>query len=255
MLNRSILYSILFFVPLSLSAQIDFVVTNRGDTLRGSVKLNSFDHLDKVQVHTDKKKLYFTALQVKYISTDGYAYQPVQYGETAIRFMRIIKSGYLSLYAFNPSGELTWGGRYLTKKDGTGMEVPNLSFKKFMIKYLSDCPEVQDRIEHGNYKNDLGTVVDMYNDCLKNKSPHSTSVSANSTNSETLQVIKNLYAKIEKEKFFEKKDALDILNDIQSKVSKDQSVPNYLVDGLKSHLTQVPSLSADLERLVLLLKK
>ena len=57
------------------------------------------------------------------------------------------------------------------------------------------------------------------------------------------------------EDFIAKKDAQDILKDIQSKVMKNESVPNYLIDGLKSSLANTPSLAKDVDVFITLLKK
>ena len=67
--------------------------------------------------------------------------------------------------------------------------------------------------------------------------------------------VKNFVAKVEAESFLAKKDALDLLKDIQAKVSKNETVPNYLIEGLKSYLNDTPTLAKDLEGVIALLKK
>jgi len=64
-----------------------------------------------------------------------------------------------------------------------------------------------------------------------------------------------LMKKIDAEEFPSKKDALDLLRDIQGKVSKNESVPNYLTEGLKSYVSSVPALTEDLNKLLGLLQK
>src|SRR6267154_437438 len=159
----------LLFLPHFTRAQADFVVKVNGDTLKGSVKILAHEQIERVQVTGGGKKTTFTGLQVRSVGTDNHVFKAVKY-ENTVRFMRVIKSGYLSLYAFNIDNQNTWNDLFLTKLDGTGLEVPNLSFKKILGKYLSDCPDVKNRIDHGDLsKNDLDRIVDFYNACMQTK--------------------------------------------------------------------------------------
>jgi hypothetical protein len=139
------------------------------------------------------------------------------------------------------------------------MEVPNLSFKKIMIKYLSDCPDVTKRISSSDLtKRDMERIVDLYNICLQTKTEDSKSKPeppVESIDSEKVLAVKNLITKVEAENLLTKKDALEVLKDIQSKVNKNEPVPNYLLEGLKSYLADTPSLTKDLDAVVALLKK
>jgi hypothetical protein len=237
--------------------QKDYAVLTKGDTLRGELKIVSIGNLDQVQIKTEQKKITYTALQVKSLSKDKVIYQPVKYDNT-FRFMQLIKSGYLSLYAFNASGQNQWNGRYLYKKDGSGMEVPNLAFKKFMSKYLEDCPEMANRITRGDYsRNDIDVVVEIYNTCIQAKSETAmkSSLSA-SLNSEKITAITKLTEKVEAaQNFLTKKDVTDLLKDINGKVSANQPVPNYLTEGLRSYLADTPDLLKEADDLITLLKK
>ena len=248
----------LLFLPDFASAQTDYVIKLNGDTLKGSVKILSSDHIDRVQIMTDGTKSFFTGLQVRSVRKDNHIYRAVRY-ENTIRFMKVIKDGYLTLHAFTAVGQNSWDGLYLTKLDGTGMEVPNLSFKKIMIKYLSDCPDVTKRITNGDLtKRDMERIVDLYNTCLQTKTEGSKSKpepQPEAIDSEKVLAVKNLIAKVEAENLLTKKDALDVLKDIQSKVTKNEPIPNYLLEGLKSFLADTPSLTKDLDALLALLKK
>src|SRR5258708_33286788 len=121
---------------------------NTGDTLRGKVKIMSYDQLDRVQVGEKKNKTTLTARQVKTAFTEGETYHPQQSNHT-IRFMKLVKPGYLSLYAFKEENQNFYGGRSLIKKDGTKTEGPNLSFKKIINEFLGDCPELREKIKSG----------------------------------------------------------------------------------------------------------
>jgi hypothetical protein len=246
-----------FFASIALQAQHDFAVTHKGDTLKGDIKILSYDLLDKIQVATKGKKTIYTALQVKTLLKDGATYEAIRY-DNSVRFMKVLKSGYLSFYAFNPSSQLTWDGRYLSKRDGNGLELPNLTFKKTLSNFLSDCPNIRDRVNAGEFsKREIEKIIDLYNECLQSKTESLNLVPTrtDAANTNIVKAIENLTTKIEGENFLTKKDALDILKDIQNKVSKNEPVPHYLIEGLKSYLLDTPSLSGDLEKVVSLLKK
>ncbi len=84
--------------------------------------------------------------------------------------MKVLMDGYLSLNAFNQANQSQWDGRYLTKMDGTGLEVPNLTFKKTLGSFLSDCGDIKKRREDGELgRGDLEKIVSLYNTCLQNK--------------------------------------------------------------------------------------
>lgn len=239
-------------------AQKDYALSSKGDTLKGELKFYSFDNIDRLQINSEGKKSSYTALQVRSFFKDGSTYQSVKY-DNSIRFMRVIKSGYLSLLAFNPTSQGGWDGRYLLKKDGTSLEVPNLAFKKMMAKYLEDCLEVHDRIEKGEFpKRDLEKIVDLYNTCLQAKTETlitTKPATTTSFSSEKILAIKKLSEKVEAENFLTKKDVLDLLKDMQGKVSKNEAIPNYLTEGLKSYLTDTPALLKEADELIALLKK
>lgn len=259
---RSLLIALLLLVSINLTvhAQKDYALSIKGDTLRGLLKLYSFDNIDRVQiVSKDNKKANYSALQLKGFVKGGVTYQAVQY-EKMIRFMQVIKSGYLSLYAYSVNQQNVFDGRYLQKKDGSGVELPNLSFKKIISKYLGDCPDVEAKIEKGELrKSDIEKIVDVYNACVEANTAKMMRVvhATGSTgfNDEKIEAVKKLREKVEAENFLTKKDVVDLLYDMQNKLSRNEAVPNYLTDGLKSYLTDTPTLSKEAEELIALLKK
>jgi hypothetical protein len=245
------------FLPYFSWAQGDYVVRLSGDTLKGNLKILAADKVDQVLITVDGKKTHFTALQVRSLSKDNDTYKGVVI-DNAVHFMKVLKDGYLSLNAYNTATPNSWDGRYLTKRDGTGMEVPNLSFKKMLGKYLSDCPDIKNRIESGDLsKRDIERIVDLYNACIQAKTEAASIKNASPVviDNEKVLAVKNLITKVEAANFLTKNDALDVLKDIQSKVTKNEAVPKYLVDGLKSYLADTPSLNQDLDTLMALLKK
>jgi hypothetical protein len=242
----------------SFAQKKEYALSVKGDTLVGKIKFYSFDNLDRLMINSDGKKSNYTALQVKGFVKDGTAYESVKF-ENSIRFMKVIMSGYTSLYAFSSTNQNTWDSRYLFRKDGTGVELPNLSFKKIIGKFFNDCPEVRDQIDNGQLtKKDIEKIVDQYNNCIQAKTNQIISkspVQPTAVSNEKLLAIQKLSEKVEAENFLTKKDVLDLLNDLKNKVSKNESIPNYLTEGLKTYLADTPSLSKETEDLINLLKK
>ncbi len=225
------------------SAQ-DFLVTTKSDTLYGELKPINYGAEKKVQI-TDKqkKKTIVSMFQTKSFSIKNEIYQPVK-GPTGYSFMKLIKSGYLSLYAFQQPNQSTYDSYYILKKDGKGMEVPNLTFKKSMISFLEDCSEVTDKIERGDLgKRELIDIIDDYNICITTKSSIATlPVAEKKTDVDSKKLTEwNELEKLVSDASIENKStALEMIQEIKSKISKGEKIPNFLISGLKSMLTQEP---------------
>ena len=235
----------------------DYLVTNRGDTLRGKIKIMSYDQLDRVQIAEQKKKTTLTARQVKAVFTGGETYHPKQ-GDRAIRFMKLVKPGYLSLYAFREENQNFYGGRYLVKRDGAATEVPNLAFKKNMAEFLRDCPEIREKIKSGEYgRKDLDQIIDAYNAFIDNNTVmRKETYLSNQKSAQKIEPLERLKKTIQDQKDFDsKKDALDLIDDIIAKLKADQTIPNYLVDGLQKYLAGIEETKEDLEKVTASLKE
>jgi ribosomal protein S17E len=257
-----IFYLVGFFVFLSLTnfAQSDFIVKLPKDTLYGEVRIQSYDQQDRIQLIVNKKKENFKATQLALVSIKGEIYK-AQKLENSIRMMKLLKEGFLSIYAFKVDNQSSYDGRMLVRKDGTSMEVPNLSFKKTMTAYLADCKTVSEMIKNGTYsRNDLGKIVDDYNACMVSNSEEIVSVKVKSEEQSSIQnekteMINAFTKKVTELDFESRKDALEILQDIQSKVSRNETIPNYQVEALKSLLVAQQSIQPDLEKLISVLKE
>jgi hypothetical protein len=227
----------------------DYVVTTKSDTLYGSVKPITFSTDKKVQVTTaDKKKTVFSILQVRSFSLKDEVYTPVRTPKGYV-FMKLLKPGYLSLLAFQIENATGYDGMYLLKKDGNGIEVPNLAFKKIVSGFLDDCADVNRKIASGEFtKRNLDKLVDEYNACVKSRTESQDQVIAtNKQVAEKINAWDDLEAKVKaKEDFQGKQDALDMITDIKSKINRKEKVPNFIVEGLKSSLTNA-NLSVELE--------
>src|SRR5258706_168671 len=109
------------------------------------------------------------------------------------------------------------------------------SQKDYAVSIKGDT--LKGKIKMYSYDN-LDRIVELYNACLqgktevlmKTKVPQTTSV-----DTEKIAAVTNFIEKIEAENFLTKKDVMDVLRDIKSKVSTNEKVPNYLTDSLKSY--------------------
>ncbi len=217
----------------------DFFVTLQGDTIRGEIKPLTYGSERKVQVtEPGKKKVIYPFFKVKAYSLNGDIYQPVK-GPNGYTFMKLIKAGYLSILSFQAENQTTYDGLWLLKKDGDGIEVPNLTFEKGMKKFLDDCPALVKKIDNDVLnKKDLHQIVDEYNACMTNPAPVEEKPIA-AQPAKSLAAWDALENKVKSQPDFpEKNNALDMISEIKGKISTNQKVPNFLIEGLKSSLNQ-----------------
>lgn len=245
---------ILLFLILMLAYQCthaqDLLVTTKGDSVRGEIKPILYGADKKVQIITaDRKKTLYNLVQVKSYTYKGDTYQPVK-GPAGYTFMKLIRAGYLSLYAFQLENQMTFDGQYLVKLDGGRMEVPNLNFKKSMKSFLSDCPTVVDRIDRGELsKREVDQIVADYNTCIAGKTvDHERIIAEKAVATKKIGAWDVLEDKVKNlPDFGEKSNALDMIAEIKKKIGKSEKVPNFLVEGLKQALPQA-DLKEDLSK-------
>ncbi|NBP70164.1 MAG: hypothetical protein EBU52_15640, partial [Cytophagia bacterium] len=234
-LTLSILISFILLTT-TLYAQ-DYVLTAKGDTLKGEVKMFVNGVEKRVQVtQENKKKTTLNILQVKSFVLKKELYRTVKFGDTYV-FMKLLKEGYLSLYSFQLNGQLTYDGRYLLKLDGKGIEVPNLGFKKNMTRFLSECNNVTSQIESGTYGySDLDTIIDLFNQCINSNTFAQTAATLNSKKTPTVNLDQweALETKIQASSINEKNDALEMVKEIKNKLIKGEQIPKFLSEALKS---------------------
>lgn len=257
MFNRLLLASYLFLSTTTVLIAQDYVVILKGDTLRGSVKLLSYDRLDRVEIKADGKKKVFTALEARSVFYKNELYHTIQLESVGLKYMKLIKGGYLSIYTFRPVNQVTYDGVYLYKRSGQGIEMPNLTFKKGLSDFLDDCITVKTKIKDGVLsKRDINKIVDEYNQCLESLQKANAVPVVEEKPSEKLVALDNLIAKVEANPNFDsKKDALDILKDLRNKSYRNETIPNYLVEGLKANLSSQTALSEELQKVIVLLQK
>src|SRR5690606_18892548 len=165
------------------------------------------------------EKTTFAMFEVREFSEDGEIYHPVK-GEGGYQFMKLIQPGYLSLYAYQMENQTRFDGLFLKKMDGDGITVPNLGFKKYMSRFLEDCPAVKSRVEEGELgKRDLAAIVDAYNACIEGRSiHHGTLTAAREQLQQKMSRWSSLEAKVREQQFSERDNALEMIAEIRRKI-------------------------------------
>jgi len=227
----------LFFLSMCAGAQIDYVLTLQGDSIAGKVTLNSTSVVDRVQINTGTGKVNLTAMQVKEVNIGKEIFEPVQLGDR-IRFMKLIKSGYMSLYAYKVEREPDYAGKLVRKLDGSYLDIPILTFRGALVNFLKECYDVSEKVKSKELgRNELPLIVDMFNDCMKDK----TESRFNASKAEISRDNKRLFImefirKIDASGIENKGEVTQILNDMLSKVESNQVVPRYQIEALKEYL-------------------
>lgn len=248
---------LLFMMACHLTQGQDYLVTSKGDTIQGDIKPLSYGAEKKVQVTTsDRKKTVYTIFQTKAFSLKGETYRPVKKQDSYL-FMKVLKPGYLTLYAFQMDNQTSYDGLFLLKRDGAALEVPNLTFKKNMMTFLKECSAVTSKIDNGEFnKRSLDKIVDEYNRCIDEKTSEQLNRKVDAQEkTKKISAWDVLEAKVnEKSDFQSKSDALDMIADIKTKIKNGEKVPNFLLEGLKNSLANA-ELSNELNNAISELKQ
>lgn len=220
----------------------DYLITTKGDTIKGEVKPFTAGAEKSVRVITaDKNKRKYPLLQIRAYSFKGETYHPVR-NQSGYTFMKVIKPGYLTLYAFQMDNQTSYDGLLLKKGDGNWLEVPNLNFKKAIKKFLEDCPTVVDSIEQRWGRKDLDKMVDGYNKCIDDRT-QATHID-NTKKDKQLDKVSawtTFEEKVNASQDFEgKADAIEMIADVKGKLSRGEKIPKFLLDGLKSAFEPTP---------------
>lgn len=243
-----VLLIIILLVAYQCAKAQNYILTTKGDSLTGAVKMfNSGPELKAQVVTAEKKRINVPMLQVKMIKYEGDTYRP-QRGPDGYTFMKLVKEGYLSLYAFQFPNQASYDGLYLLKRDGTMIEVPNINFKKALKKFLADCADVATKVESGEYtKRELDRIIDDYNRCIADLTTARSSAPSNPTPSSAQAPVKvdaptqETWTILDKKvqalpDFSAKADALEMIQEIKNKLSRGEKIPNFMIEGLKTSL-------------------
>jgi hypothetical protein len=231
------------FVFFTLRAQ-DAVITTAADTLFGEVKLLGYLKPPKVQIaektlKTEKgKKRVLAISEVKRFIMAQETYDPVQ-GPDGIVFMKLEEEGYLSLYAYQPEGQLLYDAHLLVKKDGSRMPVPSMNFRNAMRSFLSECPDVVMKIEDKTYsRDDLPVIISEYNKCMRQHGEdRRRAIAYREFYARKVAPWDTLQSRVERLQFEEGKDVLEMINDVKGKLKRSEPVPKFLVNSLRENLS------------------
>jgi hypothetical protein len=246
---------LILFVLLSATAALaqDYLVTNKGDTLKGKITLQLNGKIETAVVKGEKRTS-ISATNTRVVSLEGKIFKPVQFNGN-IQFMQVLVDGYLSLYGFQQPNIMAYNGRLLRKRDGKQLEVPSLGFKKHMSSFLSDYEALASKIQEGELgQKDLQDIIKQYNDFISGNSgtPVPVESKAKSTQESTkLDLLKALRSEVEKSGIASRQDALDILTDWQEKMQNGKPVMPYMLKALKSALSTREDLLTKLDEMLL----
>lgn len=244
-----ILMIILFVAGYMAGSAQDYVVTIKGDTLQGKVKYFNGTGVRYAGANSkyiqliphEGKKRTFQVLDAIAFKMNDEIYYTIKFQE-GYSFMKVLHPGYLTLYAYQLENQTTWDGRYFVKRDGSMIDVPNLGFKKRVAQYLADCPDVVKKIEAGDLgRSNLKELVEEYNACVHQKTyPKVEKSPAQIAWSNLETSVKNL------SDFDKKKDALEMIHEVRTKLTKNENIPSFLVNGIKDALKDQSSIQETL---------
>ncbi len=233
-----------FFISLcAISARgQDYAITTELDTVYGEVKLLSYLNPQKIQVAEKAngskiKKRVLSISQTKRFVMEGEIYEPVTGPEGTV-FMQLRQEGYLSLYAYQPEGSLLYDAQILVTRDGSRLPVPNMNFRNVMRSFLSQCPDVVVKIEDKIYtSDDLPKIIDEYNECIrKHTEDRRRAIAYRDFYANKLAPWDTLQKHVERIQFEDRKDVLDMINEVRGKIKRSEPVPNFLITTLRDYL-------------------
>jgi len=244
---KSIVAVLIFASAIALRAQTNYIITTKSNTIHGTVKILSYDVMDRVSVSVGGRKQNFTAVQVLTLHKDSATYVPVQHDKT-IRFMQVLRSGYLSLYGYRQEGQTSYDSRLLAKMNGAKLDVPNIGFKRILGDFLQDCESTSAKVKEGEFeRSNLEAIVDDYNSCVADQNKISHAIVKPTP---AMEAVSSLRTKVERSSLESKKDVVDMLNDIEGRLRQKQTIPTYLTNGLKSSLANQKDFEEDLNKLL-----
>ena len=259
MKSKLLLLACLCFLT-KLSLGQDKVITITGDTLIGSYDIQrdhrnmEFLKFEDVNGKKDTYKIY----RVKRIEDkNGDVYEPIQV-ENLITFGKKIKEGYLSLFYYTEEGStVRYNHSILVKADGSSLKVPGIiGFRNGVGKFLSECADLQAKLDDKVYgKTDLDEIIDEYNRCLDIRTNQV--LAEQTTKIEQTEIKKELSDQfdafrkaLDASSIANKKEALDMFNDLADKLVNDESVPSYLSNALKQAVSADSKLTNILNNLL-----
>lgn len=242
MIRTFFLFNLLLISSLAWS-QTDMVITLKGDSLTGKASIvgNRGNAIQTIILKNGKNKVKFKVYEVKSLLKGDNIYHTRKINGK-YQLGLLVKEGYLSIYKIMGS-EATASNDFsdfvLLKLDGDQLVVPNILFKKYVNRFLGDCPTISKGFENGKYKKeDLDKIVDDYNNCIADNTKKANAKKpVVSLNSGKVKQIEELISAIKEEGNLPDIDTvLEMLNDLKGKIKEGAKVPGYLVNALQDSL-------------------
>jgi len=213
---RSFYIGLFLLIVGKVSAQDDYLVTLKGDTIVGSMEIFSENFYDKVVVSNDNESEDYKAFQVKSIFKDGDFLEPVAFQNRKVFGKRLVE-GSLSHYLVKSEGSYEYNVDLLAKSTDETLQVSNIGFRKRLMDFVSNCSSLYDQLEEKEIAaNDLDQVLSTYNtECGKKE-----------------------IKMIVKKKVTPKKNLVQLntlLNDILQKQKNGEPIPSYMTEALESY--------------------
>lgn len=207
----------------------DYIVQLNGDTLRGKVDLLQPEaYSESVLIKIGKNQIRFTANKVVRLYIDSTYYSSIRNGNK-YQIMRELVSGYLSLYEMRVDN-VDFEAKYLFKKTGEGIQVPPLTFKKSVSKFIQECPEISEKVKNKEYKFSAmeQLVADYNSNCMNlNYNPvEDTIINEDSKQTKILALIERLIDTSDTEN--------SLLIDLKKKIVNNEEVPGYMISALQA---------------------
>lgn len=236
------LFTIIFCLTghVTAFAQSDYIVLMQGDTLKGGkIAFLNYGADQKVQ-YTDenKKRTVYTMKEVRAFQLNNENFHLLKHLDR-YAYLKLITTGYISLYAFQPDNQQNWDGRYLYKRDGKGMEVPNIGFKKKMVDFISECDELSTEVSNGDLgRNDLMEIINKFNACIEQRTVLSGLAQQQKiVSAQKAETWSELEDKVKSsEDFTDKESVLEMITEARAKTEKGEKIPKFLLDGLKKSI-------------------
>ena len=248
-MNRIFFALLLISFSLTAVAQNDYIITSKGDSLSGTINfpLPGPGH-EEVHIKIDKKKQRLKSYQVNRVVLKGKEYHVLRLGEV-YKFMLLKKPGYTSLYQYRTEGGFEFSSPYLKKNGGKGIDVPNLAFRRTVGDFVSDCPELQLKINNRSLKkSDIEEILDLYNACAEQGVVYKSNRFKEKSDSEESLIIATILTKV---KIVDpESEIINILEDIQEKIDKKEEIPGYLKSALKDQSKDLKEIKSDVNELL-----
>lgn len=245
----------LLFISHQMVAQNDFVVTLSGDTVHGNASIVKAGKFDIVQLADDSKKTKYTAMETKVIQIDNNLYHPVPLGGN-IYFMKLLRTGFLSLYGYKIENQTTYEGRLLRKATGDIFDVPIIKFRSSIISFIKDCDSAAQVVKtHRLKRENLEEIVIEYNRCMGEVfRQRNTDNQLSITKEEKKSKLDDFRKLIESTQLDGKSEVMVLLSDMVSKIESGEPIPAYQKNALKDYLKGKRELSKEFEKLMTLLE-